>query len=106
MSKRRERWFSWLSEKSCVGCGAWPVEIAHVQMLMSPKTGLVLPRREGIAIWGGIPLCVKCHRTGEKSIHAIGETAFWKEPGRSHHAIITLWASWFVEWVAAGMKGK
>jgi len=106
MSRPRERWFSWVSQKSCVGCGEWPVELAHVQMLMSPKTGHVLPRRSGIAEWAVVPLCTKCHRTGKRSIHAIGEAAFWELSPGGHHAMAILWASWFVEWVAGGMKGE
>ena len=101
-----KRWYSVIAEKHCLGCGSWPVEMAHIELLISPKTGLQLPRRTGINEWAVIPLCDKCHRSSKTSIHNTGEDTWLAQFGWSREGLLTIWVSWFVEWVAGGMKGE
>lgn len=76
------RFFAFLKEHPCARCGDRGVEVAHLNGLPSPKTGLPLPRRKGIAYAYAIPLCPECHRTGRDSIHEVGEAAFFQAFGK------------------------
>jgi hypothetical protein len=101
-----KRWYSFVAEHPCLGCIGWPVEMAHLELLISPKTGLQLPRRIGINEWAVIPLCEKCHRTGSESIHALGEDRWMEKNGLTRERVAVQWGSWLVEWIAGGMKGE
>lgn len=69
--------FTYLKGCRCCGCGAAPIsEAAHVQGPISLKTGLILPRRVDVAYLSAAPGCPVCHRTGPRSVHAIGEEAW------------------------------
>lgn len=73
-----QKWYTFLAARPCYRCGLHNSEIAHVKVLISPKTGDVLPRRCGIAVLGALPLCPDCHRHAPDSIHAIGEREFFE----------------------------
>jgi len=75
-------WEDFLRTKPCLKCGSWPVELAHIHGLVSPKTDQVMPRRKGLARFAAIPLCPGCHRTGKDSIHRLGEDEFFRQLGR------------------------
>ena len=100
-----KRWYSVVAQMPCLGCINWPVEMAHLELLISPKTGMKLPRRTGINEWAVIPLCSRCHRIGQRSIHVLGEEKWMEENGLTAESLAVQWASWFVAWVDGGMKG-
>ncbi len=96
-----QAWYDHVGEMDCWGCGGHPVERAHFKALISQKTGLRLGRRNGINEWAVMPLCSVCHRTGENSIHAIGEPRFFKIVlERSRCEVIRMWASMFTAFIA------
>lgn len=73
------RWYAFVKEQPCMACG-WrathdrPVEAAHVTVVVSDKTGALLPRgHTGEAAWGCVPLCKTCH----KAQHDFGERQFF-----------------------------
>ena len=82
MNARTRKYYDWVSTRGCLKCGAAPVEIAHIRAFRSPKTDLLLGRREGIAALAVIPLCADCHRTAPDSIHAVGEAEFEASIGK------------------------
>src|SRR5690625_3540451 len=79
---RRKAFFDFVARFPCLRCGVFGVEVAHIQGILSRKTGLVLPRRKGAAAVGVVPLCAECHRTAADSIHNVGEEAFSDALGR------------------------
>ncbi len=93
-----QKWYDWISAKPCIGCGAWPVEVAHMKLLISNKTGGPLPRRNGANIWAAMPLCTTCHR-GRRSIHSMGEDAWLKAHDLDHEKLLLLWGSWLAAWL-------
>lgn len=94
-----QKWYDWISSKPCIGCRAWPVQVAHLKLLISNKTGGPLPRRHGANIWAVIPLCTDCHLEGERSIHKLGEPAWMKEHDLGHEKLLLLWGSWLAAWL-------
>jgi hypothetical protein len=72
------RWYGFVRSQRCWACGSWPsgsvpVEAAHWRLVVSGKTGDLLPRsHRGLAAWGCIPLCRGCHLEQ----HRVGESAF------------------------------
>lgn len=76
MNARTRKYYDWVATRTCLRCGETPVEVAHVRAFRSPKTDLLLGRREGIAALAVVPLCAACHRTAPDSIHTVGEAAF------------------------------
>lgn len=101
----RMKFNSFIKAQPCCNCGALgDTEVAHVRVLLSPKTGDVLPRRKGIAILGAIPLCVHCHRTGPLSIHSVGEQGFSsaKRQGFIEQVAATMLAEFLVELTQVG----
>jgi hypothetical protein len=81
VSAALKRWYGFLHEQECVRCGARPtvtnpVEAAHWRLVVSAKTGDLLPRsHQGQAAWGCLPLCRACHLEQ----HEVGERAFSEE---------------------------
>lgn len=100
-----KRWMDYVGARPCLICQVWPVEVAHIAMLISPKTGLRLGRRIGVNKWAVIPLCVKHHRTGSQSIHNMGEKEFFAANNITQESLLRVWASWFCGWVEEGKKG-
>ena len=73
------RWYEHLKQKPCAVCGNYGVEIAHIRAVASEKVRHdMMPRRKDLSQFAAIPLCTEHHRTGEKSIHAMGEHQFFK----------------------------
>lgn len=97
-----KKWYDWISSKPCLGCRAWPVEVAHVSLLFSNKTGQRLPRRSGPNRWAVLPLCVDCHREGARSIHKIGERKWMEEHDIDGIKIAIIWGSW----IAGFLEGE
>ncbi len=95
---RLKKWYEYVAMRKCLVCNRWPVEMAHIKLLISPKTGMELPRRIGINKYAVIPLCEECHRTGIKSIHNMGEEKFFKHHSIPMGSLLRVWASWFVAW--------
>jgi len=93
-----KKWYGYVSVRRCLVCDRWPVEMAHIKLLISPKTGMELGRRVGINKWAVVPLCEKCHRTGKDSIHNIGEQKFFENHGITMGTLLRVWTSWFVAW--------
>ncbi len=89
-----KKWYDWISSKPCIGCEKWPVEVAHIGLLFSNKTGGRLPRRVGANKWAVIPLCVDCHREGRRSIHNIGEQQWYDENNLNATRLSLIWGSW------------
>ena len=99
-----KRYLNWLAQQPCAACQAWPVEVAHVSGPISKKTGLTMPRRKGEAFYYAIPLCPGCHRHGKRSIHEVGERAFFESLGVNPHQLV---ASYFARFFHAGAaEGK
>ena len=101
---RRKAFFSFVARFPCLRCGVFGVEVAHVQFLLSRKTGLVLPRRKGAAAVGVVPLCSECHRTGSDSIHNVGEEAFSDALGRGRDYLFRFAASLIVWFFVEGER--
>lgn len=99
-----KRWMDYVASRPCLICQGWPVEVAHIMLLISPKTGMRLGRRVGVNKYAVIPLCVKHHRSGPGSIHVMGETKFFEEHEISQEVLVRVWASWFCGWVEGGRK--
>jgi len=97
VNARTRKYFDWLAARDCLRCGAEPVEVAHVRAFRSPKTDLLLARREGINTLAAVPLCAACHRTAVDSIHAVGEHAFERSIGKGEGYIVQKVASFIAE---------
>jgi hypothetical protein len=94
---KSSRYYEFLASQPCYKCGASPVEIAHIRLLKSRKTGLVLPRRNGIGVYSALPLCPECHRLGKECIHEVGERNFFHGLGSNREALL--------DYVAASLAG-
>lgn len=95
---RKRAFYGFVARKPCLRCGVYGVEVAHVRVILSPKTGLLLPRRNGLAEWGVVPLCADCHRHAPDSIHNVGEEQFSINLGRGSDYLLRFAASllvWF-----------
>ena len=90
-----------MAERNCLGCQTWPVQLAHIRLFISPKTGEMLPRREGINEWAVIPLCINCHMTRTDSIHEVGETRWFENNEWTQDGLLRWWISLFLEWFRA-----
>lgn len=99
-TKLMSRWYEHVASRNCWGCGSHPVELAHIKALISQKTGEPLDRRKGINEWSVIPLCPECHRLGQRSIHRVGETAFFLHIRMTTWEAIQAWASMFAAFMA------
>ncbi len=97
MNARTRKYYDWLATRDCIRCGDSPVEVAHVRAFRSPKTDLLLGRREGIAALAAVPLCAACHRTAPDSIHAAGEHEFEVALGKGEGYLVQKAASFIAE---------
>ena len=95
-------WYEFMAERNCLGCGTWPVQMAHIRLLISHKTQTMLPRREGINEWAVIPLCPDCHMTRTDSIHNVGETRWMENNEWTQEKLLRWWTSLFLEWFTTG----
>lgn len=97
------RYYSFLAQKQCVRCGDFGVEVAHLSMIISPKSGGRMMRsHKGLARWGAVPLCPGCHRHAPDSIHSVGEAAFNESLGRGQHFLFQKAASLMAEFMDGG----
>lgn len=91
--RAQKRFYGFVKEQKCLGCGVFPtsgnpIEAAHVKLVVSGKTGRLLPRsHSGEAAWGCVPLCRSCHLTQ----HEVGEDAFFE--GNSPVPVAASWGS-------------
>lgn len=91
----------WIKSQPCARCGEpGPSDAAHVMGAVSPKTGMPLARRVGIAYRFAIPLCKECHQTGRDSIHAVGEAKFFDGFGRGQAWGVKLAASYLLAYLS------
>jgi hypothetical protein len=98
VNARTRKYLDWIAARDCIRCGESPVEVAHVRAFRSPKTDMLLGRREGIAALAVLPLCAACHRTAPDSIHAIGESAFEATIGKGEGYLVQKAASFIAEY--------
>lgn len=103
---KRKAFYGFVARKPCLRCGVFGVEVAHVRVILSPKTGLLLPRRNGLAEWGVVPLCPHCHRHGADSIHNVGEQAFSDNLGRGTGYLVQAAATLIVEFFVGQREGS
>jgi len=96
--KSIKSWYNFVGQQNCLGCQVWPVQLAHIKLLISPKTGEMLPRRIDINEWAVIPLCEDCHLGKSDSIHEVGETRWWENNGWSQEKLLRWWTSLFLGW--------
>ena len=77
MSRVGREFLAWVSGRKCCvpGCGMMG-ELHHVRGVVSPKSGLPLAPRSGIAYVVVAPLCGEHHRTARDSLHALGDEGF------------------------------
>src|SRR5690625_1649150 len=101
---RRKAFFDFVARFPCLKCGVFGVEIAHIQGILSRKTGQVLPRRKGAAAVGVVPLCPECHRHSADSIHNVGEEAFSESLGRGRDYLFRFAASLIVWYFVEGER--
>lgn len=82
MKRAGKEFLAWASGRKCCvpGCGMMG-ELHHVRGVVSPKSGLPLAPRSGIAYVVVAPLCGAHHRTGPDSLHALGDDGFEREHG-------------------------
>ena len=97
-------YFDFVARQPCIKCGVFGVEVAHIQGILSRKTGMVLPRRKGAAAVGVVPLCAACHRTAPDSIHNVGEDAFSESLGRGRDYLFRFAASLIVWFFVEGER--
>lgn len=97
-------WYEYIAAMPCFRCREHPVEVAHIELLVSVKTGLELPRRNGINTWAVIALCPGCHRHRQDSIHAIGEAKFFEAMDMDHGAVARVWGGWLVDFLEGRLK--
>lgn len=91
-------YYEFVRGKPCLRCGRHGSAIAHIETIISPKTGLVMPRsHKTLARWGCIPLCGECHQTAKDSIHEVGEESFNQQLGRTPHYVWQYAASLLAE---------
>jgi hypothetical protein len=97
------RWYGFVKSRPCLACGArgsglLPVEAAHVRVVVSFKTGDLLPRsHKGRAAWGCVPLCRRCHLEQ----HEVGERRFFEDVPRLGER----WGSLLLEFFRGGEDG-
>ncbi len=96
--KSIKSWYEFMRQRDCRGCHLWPVQLAHIRLLISYKTRTMLPRREGINEWAVIPLCQDCHMNSGNSIHNVGETRWFENHELSQEELLRWWTSLFLEW--------
>lgn len=82
MTAALKKFYDHVAKQPCVKCGRYGCEVAHVRVMLSPKTSDFLPRRKGVSEFGAIPLCPDHHRLQENSIHALGEARFMESLGK------------------------
>ncbi len=104
--KSLKSWYNFVGERNCLGCQVWPVQLAHIRLMISPKTGEMLPRRKGINEWAVIPLCEGCHMTRTDSIHKVGETRWMENNEWSQDKLLRWWTSLFLDWFINRDPGK
>ena len=95
-------WYAHVAQKPCIfpGCGQTKVELHHVQLFRSEKTGLPLPRRIGINKAAVIPLCSSHHRTGPDAAHNFGESDWLvRLDDGNEETVRDLVFRWMAEWV-------
>ena len=76
MKASLSRYYEYVSRQPCLSCGSPNVELHHIKGARSLKTRLRLKPRDGIAEYAVVPLCSECHRTSDKSVHALDQEAF------------------------------
>lgn len=101
---RRKAFFDFVARQPCLRCGTFGVEVAHIRLLLSRKTGDVLPRRSGPAHVTVVPLCPACHRHAPDSIHNVGEEAFSDGLGRGQGYLLRAAATLIVEFFVEGSR--
>jgi hypothetical protein len=89
-----KRFYDFVAKQPCLRCGRYGVQIAHIESIISPKTGLPMQRsHKTLAAWGCLPLCSWCHNDAPDAIGKVGEEAFFLAMGKS--------ASWRFQYVAS-----
>lgn len=79
-----KRFYAFVARLPCVRCSARPVEVAHIESIISPKSGLPMQRSHvTLAAWGCLPICDWCHRNAPDSLENVGEEAFFTAMGKS-----------------------
>jgi hypothetical protein len=97
--------YAFVKSKPCLRCGRHGTDVAHIETIISPKTGLVMPRsHKTLARWGVVSLCPDCHQHARDSIHEIGEEAFNSSLGRGEHFIWQVSASLLAEFNERGRR--
>jgi hypothetical protein len=99
VSTRLHFWKEHVRAQPCLVCGVKPVQYAHFKALVSPKTGEMQNRKEGLSDWLGIPLCEPHHLSDRRSIHMIGEEAFILEHFGGIDVLMGLWATILLSWL-------
>jgi len=93
-------YYAFVARQACLRCSARPVEVAHIRLIISPKTGLLMPRsHKTLARFGCVPLCADCHRHAPDSIHNVGEESFNESLGRGRHFLFRKAASLMAEFM-------
>lgn len=77
MTSRERAFFDWVAQRGCLvpGC-AHPAALHHINGVRSFKTGQRLRRRQHLASFAVVPLCVYHHQHERDGVHALGEEAF------------------------------
>jgi hypothetical protein len=84
MTTLERDFYQHIKSHPCIRCGSLGAEANHMDMFISPKTGLLLKRshKHELAKYGCIPLCPECHRTAADSYHNAGHDAFIEALGK------------------------
>jgi 5-methylcytosine-specific restriction endonuclease McrA len=97
--------YAFVKSKPCLRCGRHGTDVAHIETIISPKTGMVMPRsHKTLAKWGCVALCPDCHQHARDSIHQVNEEAFNHSLGRSPHYLWQAAASLLAEFNERGRR--
>lgn len=98
-SRDLKSFYAFVAGQPCCAPGCTePAEVAHVQAVLSRKTGLPLPRRRDAAAWACVSACASHHR-GHDSIHQLGERGFEAAMGWPEGHLVRLALTNLAEWV-------
>ena len=98
-------YYQMIKKDRCLCCGHYgslsnPIEAAHIETVLSPKTGDIMPRsHKGPSAWSAIPLCQSCHelqhQNGPEAAWLTDNVGRYKAQGKVISQLLDFYASAF-----------